>query len=61
MQQESHAQDVHQVFHIALITLVVTVTVSDKSNLVKVLLIKADMSSYAARISACKSNFCCGI
>ena len=48
MQQESHAQDVHQIFHIALITLVVTVTVSDKSNLMKVLLIKADMSSYVA-------------
>ena len=43
MQQESHAQDVHQIFHVALITLVVTVTVSDKSNLVKVLLIEADM------------------
>ena len=50
MQHESHAQDVHQIFHIALRTLVVTVTVSDKSNLVKVLLIKTDMSSYCSNI-----------
>ena len=42
MQQESHAQDVHQIFHIALMTLVVTV--SDKNNLVKVLLFKGELT-----------------